>query len=788
MYPFSSKLEFIFFQSKLRVLFFSTNSRFLGIIARSLKMKNLFFLIALLSLNFHYYGQEKSCPILPTPVTYQTTNEIISIPKSIIIDTTNLSLNNFNQLKELGKIYHNLDYTTSKEQPLIVFRKLKNVMEDSYSINVAENIAISYCSERSCYYAFHSLMQLIQQNGQELQLNKCFVKDYPNFQWRGLHLDVARHFFTKEEVKRFLDIMAIYKFNMFHWHLTDDQGWRIESKKYPKLTEIGAWRDSTVNLHYSTQPRTYNKVRYGGFYTQEDVKEIVSYAAERFITVVPEIEMPGHARAALAAYPHLSCTGKSMPVESLWGVFDDIFCAKKESIDFLKDLLEEFIPLFPGNYFHIGGDEAPKTRWKKCAKCQEVIATNHLKDEHELQSYFIKQLDVFLDSKGKKLIGWDEILEGGLSPNAAVMSWRGYEGGIEASKLGHEVVMTPGSHCYFDHYQGKSKEEPLAIGGFTPLEKVYDFSPIHPEMNSSQTAYVLGGQANLWTEYIDSFEKLMYMAYPRAIALSQVLWNPTTKPSYEIFEKSLIDNQFPILKRLNVNYSSTNLYPKVEWAAENSGISLKVSSKRKDDIFHLIFEKPLFIGKNKTSELIFQNNQSFLISRNLGSDTFNFSLHSEHFGVSQSYRVLPHIGLGENIHFKTKPNKQYDSGKLTLVDGQTGSRPWKGHEWIGFDTCNVSIEVTLAKKIQVKELNLSFLHEPGSWIYAPKQITLLWKERTKNLVTTFSLSSGQELISLPFNRKIKSIQIQISNAEKIPSGNPGEGHVPWTFIDEIILR
>ncbi|HBW85452.1 MAG TPA: beta-N-acetylhexosaminidase [Crocinitomicaceae bacterium] len=751
-------------------------------------MKNLFFLIALLSLNFHYYGQEKSCPILPTPVTYQTTNEIISIPKSIIIDTTNLSLNNFNQLKELGKIYHNLDYTTSKEQPLIVFRKLKNVMEDSYSINVAENIAISYCSERSCYYAFHSLMQLIQQNGQELQLNKCFVKDYPNFQWRGLHLDVARHFFTKEEVKRFLDIMAIYKFNMFHWHLTDDQGWRIESKKYPKLTEIGAWRDSTVNLHYSTQPRTYNKVRYGGFYTQEDVKEIVSYAAERFITVVPEIEMPGHARAALAAYPHLSCTGKSMPVESLWGVFDDIFCAKKESIDFLKDLLEEFIPLFPGNYFHIGGDEAPKTRWKKCAKCQEVIATNHLKDEHELQSYFIKQLDVFLDSKGKKLIGWDEILEGGLSPNAAVMSWRGYEGGIEASKLGHEVVMTPGSHCYFDHYQGKSKEEPLAIGGFTPLEKVYDFSPIHPEMNSSQTAYVLGGQANLWTEYIDSFEKLMYMAYPRAIALSQVLWNPTTKPSYEIFEKSLIDNQFPVLKRLNVNYSSTNLYPKVELAAEDSGISLKVSSKKKDDIFHLIFEKPLLIRKNKTSELIFQNNQSFLISRNLGSDTFNFSLHSEHFGVSQSYRVLPHIGLGENIHFKTKPNKQYDSGKLTLVDGQTGSRPWKGHEWIGFDTCNVSIEVTLAKKIQVKELNLSFLHEPGSWIYAPKQITLLWKERTKNLVTTFSLSSGQELISLPFNRKIKSIQIQISNAEKIPSGNPGEGHVPWTFIDEIILR
>lgn len=307
-------------------------------------------------------------------------------------------------------------------------------------------------------------------------------------------------------------------------------------------------------------------------------------------------------------------------------------------------------------------------------------------------------------------------------------------------------------------------------------------------MNSSQAAYVLGGQANLWTEYIDSFDKLMYMAYPRAIALSQVLWNPTTKPTYDIFEKSLIEQHFPVLKKLNVNYASTNLFPKIEWTSEKSGISIKVESKKKDDIFHLIFEKPIFIGKNKSSELILQNNQSFLISRGLGSDSFNFSLHSEHFGVSQSYRVLPHKALGENVHFITKPSKQYDSGKLTLVDGQSGSRPWKGHEWIGFDTCNVSIEVTLAKKIQVKELNLSFLHEPGSWIYAPKQITLLWKERTKNLGTTFSLSSGQEIISLPFNRKIKSIQIQISNVEKIPSGNPGEGHVPWTFIDEIILR
>jgi len=733
------------------------------------------------------------CTILPHPVTF-IVNQVeggqstIQLTDTIHFQGNDLSQQVKNQLIYFGKLIHGLTLLESKENPMLTFKKQQNVIANSYSIVTNGKINIQYSSDAACFYAMQSLMQLTKEVDGKLYLPNVFVKDYPKYRWRGLHLDVSRHFFTKEEVKRFLDIMAIYKFNVFHWHLTDDQGWRIESKKYPKLTEIGAWRDSTVNLHYSTHPRTYNKVRYGGFYTQEDVKEIVSYAADRFITVVPEIEMPGHARAALAAYPHLSCTGKTLPVESLWGVFDDIFCAKKESIDFLKDVLDEFIPLFPGSYFHIGGDEAPKTRWKKCTKCQEVIVANKLKDEHELQSYFIKQLDVFLNSKGKKLIGWDEILEGGLSPNAAVMSWRGFEGGIEASKLGHEVVMTPGSHCYFDHYQGKSKEEPLAIGGFTPLEKVYDFSPIHPEMNSTQAAYVLGGQANLWTEYIDSFDKLMYMAYPRAIALSQVLWNPNTKPSFDVFEKSLIERQFPKLQRLNVNFASTTLFPKVEWASENNGISVKVESKKKDDIFHLIFEKPIFIGKNKTSELILQNKQSFLISRSLGSDTFHFSLHSEHFGVSQSYRVLPHQALGENVYFITKPNKQYDSGKLTLVDGQTGSRPWKGHEWIGFDTCNVSLEVSLAKKRYIKELNISFLHEPGSWIYAPRQITLFWKVRNKNLESRFTLSPGQEFIALPFNRKIKTIRIQISNAEKIPTGNPGEGHVPWTFIDEIILK
>jgi hexosaminidase len=358
------------------------------------------------------------------------------------------------------------------------------------------------------------------------------VKDFPNFQWRGLHLDVSRHFFTVEEIKRFIDLMSYYKFNTFHWHLTDDQGWRIEIKKYPKLTEIGAWRDSTVDNHYTTVPRTYTKARYGGFYTQEQIKDVVAYAEAKYVTIVPEIEMPGHARAALAAYPEYSCTGKAQGVEGLWGIFDDIFCSKPASIQFLKDILDEVIPLFPGQYIHIGGDEAPKTRWHNCPKCQDIMKENHLKDEHELQSYFIRQMDAYVTAKGKKIIGWDEILEGGLSPNAAVMSWRGFDGGLEAAKQGHYVVMTPGSHCYFDHYQGKGKDEPLAIGGYTSLEKVFTFNPIPPDLGPEVSSYILGGQANIWTEYIPAFSKVEYMAYPRAIALSQALWCQE-KPKFE---------------------------------------------------------------------------------------------------------------------------------------------------------------------------------------------------------------------------------------------------------------
>lgn len=358
------------------------------------------------------------------------------------------------------------------------------------------------------------------------------VEDKPRFVWRGAHLDVCRHFFPKEFIKRYIDLMAMYKLNTFHWHLTEDQGWRIEIKKYPRLTEIGAWRRETMD----------DAIPHGGFYTQEEIREVVAYAKKRFITVIPEIEMPGHSQAALAAYPELSCSGGPFKVGTEWGVIHDVYCAGRDrTFEFLQDVLTEVFDLFPGEYIHIGGDEVPKERWQNCAKCQERIRAEGLEDERELQSYFIKRIEKFLSGAGRSLVGWDEILEGGLAPNATVMSWRGIIGGIEAAKSGHDVVMTPTSHCYFDYYQGLL-DEPRAIGGFLPLEKVYSFEPVPTELSAEEARHVLGGQANLWTEYIEGPEQAEYMLLPRILALSEVVWSKKDLRNFPDFSDRIISH------------------------------------------------------------------------------------------------------------------------------------------------------------------------------------------------------------------------------------------------------
>ncbi|MBT7621384.1 MAG: beta-N-acetylhexosaminidase [Lentimicrobiaceae bacterium] len=431
--------------------------------------------------------------------------------------------------------------------------------DEGYTLDIGrKSVLITANTTKGIFYGIQTLYQMlisgtiVMENGRRfIILPIVSIEDMPRFKYRGMHLDVCRHMFPVEFIKKYIDLLAFYKFNTFHWHLTEDQGWRIEIKKYPKLNEIGSWRKETLVGHGGKTPFTYDGVPYGGYYTQNEVKEIVAYAQERMITVIPEIEMPGHSLAALASYPELGCTGGPYEVATKWGVFEDIYCTKEETFDFLENVLVEIIELFPSEYIHIGGDEAPKTRWIECVTCQNTINREGLKDEKELQSYFIQRMEKFLNKYDKNIIGWDEILEGGLAPNATVMSWRGTEGGIEAAKMNHDAVMTPGSHCYFDHYQANPKSEPLAIGGYTTLEKVYSYDPIPLDLSEIDSEHILGAQGNVWTEYMISPEHVEYMILPRMAALSEVVW--TGNKDWVYFQKRITDH-FKIYEILGYNY------------------------------------------------------------------------------------------------------------------------------------------------------------------------------------------------------------------------------------------
>lgn len=435
---------------------------------------------------------------------------------------------------------------------------------EGYILSVTgKNITLKSPSAAGLYRGVQTIRQLLPprvevENGlaeeNSAAVPACYITDAPRFSYRGLHLDVCRHFFTVEEIKRYLDIMALHKFNVFHWHLTDDQGWRIEIRKYPELTAIGSQRKETLVGHGGRPPFAFDGIPHGGYYTQEQAKEIVQYAAARFITVIPEIEMPGHAVAAIASYPWLSCTGNKLDIQTRWGVFDDVFCAGKDTVfAFLEDVMDEVIEIFPSEYIHIGGDECPKVRWETCPSCQLRIKQEGLRNEQELQSWFITRMEKYLNAHGRQIIGWDEILEGGLAPGATVMSWRGVNGGIEAARMGHDAIMTPTGYAYLDYYQGEPAGEPLAIGGYVPLEKVYSFEPQPPELTPDEQKHIMGMQGNVWTEYISTLSHLEYMAFPRAFAVAETGWTPALKKDFEEF-LSRLEIQKERYDLMKINY------------------------------------------------------------------------------------------------------------------------------------------------------------------------------------------------------------------------------------------
>jgi hexosaminidase len=450
----------------------------------------------------------------------------------------------------------------------IVLRRDAALPAEGYRLDVTpQGVTVRASAPAGAFYALETVKQLLPPAiyreapvaGVTWAVPAVHVEDAPRFPWRGAHLDAGRHFMPKEFVKKYVDLLARHKMNRFHWHLTEDQGWRLEIRKYPRLTQVGSCREQTqVGLHQSDPAkRVFNGTRHCGFYTQDDVREVVAYAAERMVTVVPEVEMPGHSQAAVFAYPQLSSSPDTAPnpgVLQVWGVSPYIINPTDANVAFMQDVLAEVLDLFPSPWIHIGGDEAIKDQWKANPAIQARITALGLKDEHELQSWFIRQMDGFLTKRGRRLIGWDEILEGGLAENATVMSWRGMAGGIAAAKAGHDVVMAPGTHTYLDHYQSQDRaREPLAIGGFTNLEKVYSFEPVPPELSPAEGQHVLGAQGQLWTEYIPTPKHLEYMAYPRLVALSEVVWSPAARRSWPDFQQRL-PRHLARLDALDVNY------------------------------------------------------------------------------------------------------------------------------------------------------------------------------------------------------------------------------------------
>ncbi|MFI5150951.1 MAG: beta-N-acetylhexosaminidase [Bacteroidia bacterium] len=521
-------------------------------------------LIFILSICFVLHaGAQKQIPcIIPLPLEIKTDTGFFRLSNTtVLVDSLQEFTKEINVFN--GQLQKNLGFTltVSPHKPAGNYIRLEHgnegnarAAEEFYALRIKpKHIELTGYPTG----VFHGMQTLVQLCGTGNTLHCLKIRDEPFYSWRGMHLDVCRHFFTKEEVERYLDYLALYKFNVFHWHLTDDQGWRIEIKQYPRLTEIGSVRKETVIGKPSDTAR-YDGKQHGGFYTQADIKEVLAYADARHIVVVPEIELPGHAQAALSAYPQYSCTGGPFPVATTWGEFKDVYCPTEETFTFLEHILDEVADLFPGQYIHIGGDECAKDRWKACPKCQALIKKEGLKDENELQSYFIRRIEKHLNKKGKQLIGWDEILDGGLAPNATVMSWRGTAGGLKAMEMKHTVIMTPGKPCYFDHYQSKDKaKEPLAIGGFNPLEAVYAFNPIgeiRPAQRKEALKYIVGAQGNVWTEYITTFSQVEYMSVPRMCALSEALWTAQGQKNYSSFLKRLKQHT-SLLDKMQVHYA-----------------------------------------------------------------------------------------------------------------------------------------------------------------------------------------------------------------------------------------
>jgi hexosaminidase len=665
--------------------------------------------------------------------------------------------------------------------------------KEAYQLEVMEDRIVVKCSNGSgAFYAAQTLLQLMSDSvfytkkisGKVWSIPCVKIDDAPQFAYRGMHLDCARHVFKIDFIKRYIDLMSMHKMNTFHWHLTDDQGWRIEIKKYPKLTQVGAFRDGTMIYTSRDKAGTFDKTRYGGFYTQAQIKEIVKYAQERYVTIIPEIEMPGHAQAAIAAYPELACKpDTNIKVLTDWGVSENIFCPTEKTFSFLQDVLTEVTMLFPGKYIHVGGDEVPKAQWKN-SFCQDLMKREKLANEEQLQTYFMKRIEKFLNSKQRQMIGWDEILEGGLSPNATVMSWRGSEGAAEAAKQNHDAIMCPGSHCYFDHYQSLSDKEPFAIGGFTSVAKTYSFNPVPEGLNEAQAKRILGAQGNVWTEYMNNTNYVEYMVFPRQCALAEVLWTPKEKRDFSDFSNRML-HHFKRLDLLKVNYSHHihDLEAKVV-AGANINVTLQ-SFVNGGSIYYTTdgttvtpknqYTTPIVIDKTCTLKA-----QVFKDGVKLGTE------YEQKFDIHQA--------VNAKIVLTNEPASMYNPGNANqLINGIQGSGNYGDGNWFGFRGKDCEAAIDLGSQKNISNISVNYLVRTGSWIYAPSKVTFSVSSDGVNYtsyeVPATDFTNGIKTLKAEMpSQAVQYIKVTVSNSGIIPDGNPGAGTDGWLFVDEIMAH
>ena len=733
-------------------------------------------------------------PLIPLPVQYTSNNETFIVQATTAINYDNHLKSCVALLQAYIKANTGWQPATPVVLPAGNYIRLHTdssiiSQPEGYKLVVTGNsIELIANNAAGIIYGIQALRQLWQQKNRQLHIAGCTINDYPRFSYRGMALDVSRHMFPVSFIKKYIDLLSLYKFNTFHWHLTDDQGWRIEIKKYPALQLVAAWRKQTLTGHKKELPHVFDGKKYGGYYTQEEIKEIVAYAAQRNIQIIPEIEMPGHALAALSAYPELGCTGGPYKAAEFWGVFDDVYCAGNEgTFEFLQNVLDEVMELFPSSYIHIGGDECPKTKWRDCPKCQRRIKDLQLKDEHALQNYFITRIEKYINSKGKNIIGWDEILEGGLAPNATVMSWRGEQGGIAAAQQRHAVIMTPESHLYFDYYQSLYPTEPLAACCYTPLDKVYSYEPAGDNTSYNVKQYIKGIEAQTWSEYLGSNAQAEYMIFPRALAVAEIGWTMPDLRNYTSFAKRL-RQQMGLLKKLQVN-AAVN-FDGIQFASTVKGkkqLSVSLTSNQPGaKIFYTTNGSiPSVKSKRYTANI--------KITKTGTLKAALFDAKNRAAGPIFQHVFTVHKATGAAVTFLHPPVEKYNPGVYALVNGLNGNNKYNDGQWTGWSGDDAEVVIDLEKEAVVHSISTHVLNYHWQRMWAPTTLGIFLSQDgvTYTKVYTqnkFPVNGINTIVAKFGGRKARYIKLTANNKGIIPAGSYGAGGKALLLLDEIIAE